>query len=307
MEHDIGSPHSGLSPRARGIAEINIAVLVFAGTSLFATLIPLPVTSIIFGRSAVAAVALLIFSAIRRIDIRLRTRRDRLVMLSLGVILALHWLSYFQALQVSSVAIGTISLHTYPIMTVLVEPLIDRKRLQMTDALLAGVVLVGIIVLVPEFSLQSSVSQGVLWGILSAALFTARNLVTRRYVQRFAGSTVMFYQTLVTALVLLPVVLARGGMEAVAGEWPQFLLLGTVFTALAQSLYAASLKHLSAKTVAIIATLLPLYGSIAAAVVLGEIPAIRTVVGGVIVLAAVLAETIRAARMNDDRQPQEET
>lgn len=283
------------SKRVRNLVELNIAVLLFGGTSLFAKLIDLPVPYIIFGRSAVAAAALLVVCLAARFAIRPESRRDFLIMAGLGVVLAVHWVTYFQAVRVSTVAVGIISLHTYPVITVLVEPIVDRTRIRGFDIFLAIVVVVGIVILVPELSLESAVSRGVLWGVGSAFLFTIRNLVVRRFVQRYTGATMMLYQTAVSALVLLPVVAAVGGLAPTVAEWPRFLLLGTIFTALAQSLYAASLKHLSAKTVAIVATLLPLYGAILAWLILGEIPTLRTVVGGLVVIGAVVIETVRAA------------
>ncbi len=281
--------------RIRNLVELNVAVLLFGGTSLFAKIIDLPVPSVIFGRSAVAALAILAYSAMTRSSLRPLRRGDLAVLLGMGVVLAVHWVTYFQAIRLSTVAIGTISLHTYPIITVLAEPFVDRTRLRTADAVLALVVLAGIIVLVPEFSLASAASQGVLWGVASAILFTARNLVVRRYVQRYSGATLMLYQTGVSALVLLPFVTLTGGLAPAIGEWPLLLLLGTIFTALTQSLYAASLRTLPAKTVAIIATLLPLYSALLALLVLGEVPTIRTVIGGLIVVGAVMVETVRAA------------
>ena len=281
--------------RVRNLIELNIAVLLFGGTSLFAKIIPLPVPYVIFGRSAIAAVAILIYSLLTGTSMGTARRGDLPVLLGLGVVLAIHWVTYFQAVRVSTVAIGTISLHTYPIITVLVEPFVDRTKIRVPDALLALVVLGGIVVLVPEFSLTSEISQGVAWGVISAALFTARNLVVRRYVQRYAGSTLMLYQTVVSALVLAPYVIATGGMRLTLAEWPAFLLLGTVFTALTQSLYAGSLRTLPAKTVAIIATLLPLYSAILALLILDETPDVRTIAGGLIVVGAVMVETVRAS------------
>jgi drug/metabolite transporter (DMT)-like permease len=300
MRSDNGTNHPELTRpqpdgRARSLVELNIAVLLFAGTSLFAKIIPLPVTHIIFGRSAVAALAILVYSVATRASLRPARRGDLRVLIGLGVILAVHWITYFQAVRVSTVAIGTISLHTYPIITVLVEPMVDRTRLRATDAALAFVVLAGIVILVPELSLTSTVSQGVLWGVVSAVLFTARNLVVRRFVQRYTGATLMLYQTAVSAIVLLPYMLLARGLPQTIGEWPLFLLLGTVFTALTQSLYAGSLRTLPAKTVAIIATLLPLYSAVLATFVLGEVPAVRTIIGGLVVVGAVMVETVRAA------------
>ncbi len=281
--------------RTRNLVELNVAVVLIGGTTLFAKIIDLPIPYVIFGRSAVAAVAILLFSAVKRSSVRPRRHGDLTVLLGMGVLLAVHWVTYFQAIRVSTVAIGTISLHTYPIITVLAEPFVNRTRLRAADAALALVVLAGIVVLVPEFSLVTAITRGVLWGVASAILFTIRNLVVRRFVQRYAGSTLMLYQTAVSAAVLFPYVLLTGGTAATIGEWPLLLLLGTVFTALTHSLYAGSLRTLPAKTVAIIATLLPLYSAILALLILGEVPSIRTIVGGLIVLGAVMVETVRAS------------
>ncbi len=297
----MGTIESPDRAQMRSLIELNVAVLLFSGTSLFAKIIPLPVPSIIFGRSAIAAIALLVATMVTRTSIRPAKRGDLKVLIGLGVMLAVHWITYFQAIRVSTVAVGTIALHTYPIITVLVEPIVERKRIRLIDAVLALIVLLGIVVLVPDLSFTSSVSQGVLWGIVSAAIFTARNLIVRRFVQRYSGSTLMLYQTGVSALVLLPVVALTGGIGPTIAEWPAFLLLGTVFTALTQSLYAGSLKHLSAKTVSIIATMLPLYSAIMAIIFLNEVPTIRTILGGGIVVGAVLIETARATRSRPKR------
>jgi len=69
-----------------------------------------------------------------------------------------------------------------------------------------------------------------------------------------------------------------------------------VFTAIPQTLFAASLKSLSTKTVSIIATLLPFYGALLGYLVHGETVALRTAIGGLIILACVLFETFRAAK-----------
>ncbi|MFP4113840.1 MAG: DMT family transporter [Spirochaetales bacterium] len=282
--------------RFRSLIQLNAAVVLFGGPALFAKLIELPAPYVIFGRSLVAALALALFVLVTRRGFRPAKRRDLAILVGSGVLLAAHWVSYFHAVQVSTVAVGTISLHTYPIITVLVEPLVDRTRVKPPDVLLALIVLVGAVVLVPDFSLASGTTRGVLWGVGSAFIFTARNLVVRRFVQRYSGPFVMFCQTAVTALVLLPFVWSTGGLGATARWWPHFLLLGTAFTAVNQSLYASSLRHLSAKTVSIIATLLPLYTTVLAVFILGEIPTARTIVGGAIVIVAVMAETLRAAR-----------
>jgi drug/metabolite transporter (DMT)-like permease len=73
------------------------------------------------------------------------------------------------------------------------------------------------------------------------------------------------------------------------------LLLGVVFTAIPQTLFAASFKNLSAKTVGIIATLLPFYGALFGYFIHDEKVTLRTAMGGLVILACVFFEIIRSA------------
>lgn len=290
-----------MNPRTRNLLEVNAAVLLWSGTALFAKLIPLPVPLIILGRSAVAVLALAVFLRLTGQRYRLNSRRDVAGVLLIGVFLGIHWLSYFQAIRVSTVAVGIIALHTYPILTILLEPLFFRERLQWVDVWCGLAVMAGILVLVPEFRLDSDVTQGVLWGVFSAVFFALRNLLTRAYVRRYSGSTLMFYQVLVIAVLMIPYALARPPV-ADARSLGLLALLGVGFTALPQTLFTSGHAHLKAKTVSIIATLLPVYGAISAFLLLGEVPSGRTIVGGVIVVGTVVVETLRSIRSGPDTE-----
>jgi drug/metabolite transporter (DMT)-like permease len=281
-----------MTARRQSLLELNAAVLLWAGTALFAKWIPLPAFQITALRSVVAAGALLLVLRWQGGDLAPGGRRDFGLLIAGGLAMAAHWVTYFEAIQVSTVAIGILSLHTYPVMTALAEPLLFKERLRPLDVALALLVLVGVAVLVPDFSLASNITRGVLIGVLSAACFTGRNLLTRGVVTRHSGTKVTFYQLAASAVALLPVALIWGEplTPRTAG---QLALLGLLFTALPHTLYTRSLQHLKARSVGVIATLLPIYGAISAAVLLGEIPSVRTVVGGGIILAAVSLETWR--------------
>jgi drug/metabolite transporter (DMT)-like permease len=63
--------------------------------------------------------------------------------------MAAHWVTYFQAIQVSTVAVGILA-RTYPVMTALAEPLVFGERLRVLDAILALVVFAGVAILCPN-------------------------------------------------------------------------------------------------------------------------------------------------------------
>ncbi len=283
-----------MKPKTANLIQLNAAVLIWGGTAMFAKgTAAIPVSHIISLRSLIAAAALLGFLIIRGDRIRVKAGHYW-IMLLLGVLLCFHWLTYFQALRVSTAAVAILALHTYPVFTAIIEPFIFGEKLRKIDIGLAVAVLAGVLIMTPEVSLSNTTTQGILLGVVSGLFFMARNLLTRKYVQEYSSSTLMFWQVLVTGVVLLPVFL-------VGSETPEYTpqtfgllaLLGVVFTALPHTLYSASFKNLSAKTVGILATLLPFYGAVMGYLIYDETVTLRTVIGGLLIFACIIFETVR--------------
>jgi drug/metabolite transporter (DMT)-like permease len=274
---------------------LNIAVLMWGGTAMFAKGIALPVSHIICWRSLIGAAALLVVLLPKGRPFAVKKDKHYGLMVALGLLLCVHWLTYYRALKVSTAAVAILALHTYPVITALIEPFIFRERLRKSDVALALLVFAGIVVMTPELSLSNATTQGIALGIVSGLFFMARNLLTRKYVHHYSSSALMFWQMLVTGAVLVPWVVADG----VDLSWRSgglLLLLGVVFTAVPHTMFSASFKHLSAKTVGIIATMLPFYGAFFGYLIHDEALARRTIIGGLIVLVGIVFETLQSVR-----------
>ena len=200
--------------KRKSLAGLHIANILLAGTGLFAKLIDLPAIDIIARRCLLAAVFLLIITFALKRTFVFERLRDCLLMLLCGLLMCVHWVTFFHAMQVSTVAIGMIALYTYPVMTVLVEPLWQGQRPKRIDVLCGLLVLAGVCLLVPDFSLRTGAALGVMWGLVSAATFTLRNIVQRQYLGAYRGDTAMFYQSLIAGLAAWPFVRhASAGLE----------------------------------------------------------------------------------------------
>lgn len=281
---------NNVTARQSGLLELHLAVMLFGGTALFSKLIPLSALDITLLRCAVAAIVLALIVKLSRARLQLVDAKDYLVAIGLGVLVSLHWVTYFASMQLSSVAIGMIAFFTYPVMTVLIEPLVTGSRLKMTDVISGVLVLIGVILLIPEPSLGNDTTLGIAIGVLSAMLFTARNLLHKRYFSRYSGPHAMFYQTLVAVIFLFPWHQAQLS-DISSHVWWLILLLGIVFTAAPHALFAAALRNLSAKTVGLVSCLQPFYGAMLALFLLGEQLSTRTVIGGLLIVATAIFET----------------
>lgn len=279
----------------KGLLSVHSAVLIFGLTALFSKLITLTALEITLLRSIFAVAFILAIFIWQKKSLRLINSKDYGLVTVLGVLLALHWVTYFHAMQVSSIAVGVIALYTFPVMTVFLEPLFHGKNPHINDILSALLVLFGVYLLVPEFSLNNETTQGILWGVLSALFFALRNIIQGHYFKGYTARHSLFYQMLVTIIVLLP--FSYDVMPDVTHiQWGQLLILGVFFTAVPHTLFAFSLLNLKAKTVSLVACVQVVYATVFAALLLSEWPQLSTVIGGLIVLSAAMYESYTAGR-----------
>jgi len=284
-----------MTPARLGLPALYLSIFLLSLTGLFAKLIPLDATSIIQLRSLVAIVGLAGFMAVRRRRFRIAGVRAGLGVYGLGLLLGLHWVSFFHAMQVSTVAVGMLAMFTFPVITILLEPVFCGRRLTAGDVLAGLAVLVGLGIMVgPGLTdLQRPVTLGVLSGVVSALLFALRNLLQKYWFAGASSESLMFHQVIAITLLLAPFIDLPHIQALDAGGIVMIVLLGLVCTATGHTLLTFSLKQLPAKSVALIQCLQPPVAALLAWWVMGENPGVRVLVGGGVVLAVAAYESLR--------------
>lgn len=277
---------------------MHLTVALLGATGLFSKIIPLSATDITFGRSLIACIVLALIVRISGASLRLQSARDYWLALGLGLLMSAHWVTYFAAMQYSSVSVGMIALFTFPVIAVLLEPFFEKIQLVWQDLVSALVVLFGIVLIVPEANLDNDVTLGILIGVFSAFLYALRNLIHRKHFSHYSGAQAMTYQTLVIFVSLL-LFTSDDLLQADWDVYRDLLILGTLLTALPHALIAASLKHLRVKTFALVACMQPLYGVVFAILLLNESPGWQTLMGGILVISAAIYETVNAQKLHN--------
>lgn len=279
-----------LNKKLQGLLSVHIAVALFGVAGVFAKLLTIEPALIVFGRTFFACVALLVVLPLVKGDMRLKEGKDALGFLLMGTILALHWVTFFHSIQISTVAIGLLTFSTFPIFVTFFEPLFFKERLRVIDIFVCLVVFLGLILVIPDLDFQNNLTIGAFWGVFSGLTFAFLSILNRTFVSNYPAMTIAFYQNMIASLVLLPVV---GGtvLTTTAHELRLLVLLGVVFTALAHSFFIRGLLHVKAQLASVIASLEPVYGIVLAMVLLKEIPTVRECIGGCIIVGAIVFAT----------------
>ncbi len=263
-----------------------------AATGLFSQVIDLPAWDITGYRTWIAASVLFAWVWWREGHVKLNSAQDYRRMLVLGALLCVHWITYFHSMQVSNIAVGMLSLYAYPVMTVFMEPLLKGTKIDWGDVASGMFVVVGIYFLVPEFDISNSMTQGVLWGLVSAFTFALRNLLLGHWFSGQSSARSMSYQVLIVALLMTPVILTSTHKPTHV-DWGLMLILGLFFTAFSHTLFGNALRYLKAKTVALVACIQPVYGVIYGVIFMHNIPNTATFIGGAIIVTAAAYESLR--------------
>jgi len=286
-----------MSDSKHGLSILYVAVFLLALNGLFAKLIPLDATSITQLRSVLAGITLILFALLRKRKLKLDTGRQYIGIYLIGVVMGLHWICFFYSMQVSTVAIGMLSLFTYPIITVLLEPFYNKQKLLTSDVLAGLVVLFGVYMMVSDdlHSFNSNTVQGVIWGVVSAFLFSLRNLLQKYYYPEVSSDRLMLHQVIAISIMLLLFVDYPNVVLLDTGDWLTLVLLGVISTAMGHTLLSYSLKHLAAKSIAMISCLQPFFATIFAWIILNEVPTNSVLLGGVIIVSVALYESLKKA------------
>ncbi len=283
------------SQHLKHVIELNIAVLLVSTSGILGRYISMPPPVTIWLRCLLAVVILGAYIRYKKIDLKIKRKKDWVTIILSGLFFGAHWITYFYALKLSNVAIGMLSLFTYPVITALLEPLFFKTKLNVKHVLLGIIVLIGVYFLSPEFNLENNHTKGVLFGLISAVFYAIRNILMKKKAADYHGSMLMFYQMVIITLVLWPVLFIFE-VKPSTNDWQALLVLALVTTSIGHTLFVMSFKNFSISTASIMSSVQPIYGIIFGFLLLNEIPSGNTLIGGFLILTTVVIESINSRK-----------
>ena len=290
---------SASSSHRIGIISILVALPFVSLTGLFGKFLTIAPLLIVQGRSIFAFGTLLIALVVMRKKLFFQDYREWIWLMFSGSILGIHWIAFFEAIQVSTVAIGLLSFASYPLFTTLLEPLFFKEVLRRKNVIAALIVICGLAIMAtsseePNAIISGSVIQGLLWGLLAGFGFSVLTLLNRGYVRNHSPLLLTCWQNGFAALVLLPWSLTESWMIS-GKDWGLLFVLGVICTVGGHTLLINGLRHVKAQIASLlIAGLEPVGAIVFALFLLGEIPSLQTLLGGLLIIGTTFLITNRA-------------
>ena len=267
---------------------MHAATVLFGLSAIFGKLISGSASVLVCGRALFAVAFLgLLCMGLRDRPWRGVGGRALTGLLISGVLLTVHYVSFFVGIKLGGVAVGSLGFACFPAFATLCEAVFFKERPTRREYALIALVTAGLVLIAPTLSLHDDATLGLVWGIGSGAVYSVLAVANRLAVTNVPGVKASWWQNVVILVCLLPFT-AEGLGAASAEDWLWIACLGILCTGVAYTLYVSSLTVLKARLAAVIIALEPVYSILAAWLLLDDTPALRTICGGALIIGAVL-------------------
>jgi drug/metabolite transporter (DMT)-like permease len=276
--------------------QLHFLVFLFGFTAVLGKLVSIPSVEMVFYRTLLAAIGMMIVMILMRKSFYISRGKDLVKLFLTGLIVAIHWLTFFASGRVSNPSVSLIGFATCSFWAAIIEPIAKRKKIRPMEVGLGIAVLMGLYLI---FSFNFEYPLGLFLGILSgltAALFSTINSKIVNRVNEFA---ITFYEMVGACVsvslffIIYQKYFTNEPLQLIPlpADWFYIGLMAIACSVYAYSAMIQLSKKISVFFIQLALNLEPLYGITLAILVFGqkEILSWNFYAGTLIILGAVAA------------------
>lgn len=272
-------------------------ILMWGFTGILGKLIHLDAFNIVWFRVVIALLSLGIALAFLKKSVSLTSGKELIKIMGVGLLVTIHWITFFTAIQLSTASLGILCLSTTTLHVTWLEPLVMKRKFSWLEFSMGLLVVYGIYFVSSDFN--STEFLALVYGLvaaLCAALFSVFNAALSQTIPSYK---ITFYEMLTGVVFLSMILIYRGKMDSTlfVMAWSDFvwlLFLGILCTSFAFLATIEVVKRLGAFTVSLSINLEPVYTILLAIFILNEDKLLgrQFYVGTLIIIAVVILNAI---------------
>lgn len=283
------------SDNIKSYIHLHFIVFIWGFTAVLGALITLDALPLVWFRMSIAVIIIMLFIIIKKIPLTV-PKKVLVGFIFSGLVIAVHWLTFFMAIKVSNVSVTLACLSTGAFFASLLEPLFSGRKIIWYEVLFGLVVIGGLYII---FSFEGNFLTGILLALVSAFLSALFAVINANYAKKYSPVIVSFYELGGGVLFFSLYLLFTGSFDAAfftvsASDWLWLFALGSFCTAYAFIASVHVMKFLSPYTVMLTINMEPVYGIILAVVVFNEKEKMSTAfyIGAAVILSTVIINGI---------------
>ncbi|PCJ96940.1 MAG: EamA family transporter [Flavobacteriaceae bacterium] len=281
--------------KLRNYLHLHFIIFIWGFTAVLGALISIDAIPLVWYRMLLAVVFVVLYIKIKGFSIKV-PRRVLLGLVITGIIIALHWITFFMAIKVSNVSVTLAIMSTGALFTAILEPFWYKRKMIWYEVLLGGIVIVGLYII---FKIETEYVFGIVLALTASFLASVFALINGKYVKQYRASIISFYELLSGMVFVSCYLLFSGTIDMdffvlTINDWFYLVLLASICTAYAFIAGVHVMRHISPYTVMLSVNMEPVYGIILAFLILGDKEKMspQFYVGALIIFATVIANGI---------------
>lgn len=288
-----------LSDNTKSYLHLHLIVFIWGFTAILGALISLDALPLVWFRMLFAVGFIAVFVYFKKLSLRV-SKKSLLQFIFAGLIIALHWFTFFKAIKVSNVSVTLACLSTGAFFASLLEPILYGKKVVWYEVFLGILVIVGLYII---FNVEGNYWEGIILALISAFLSALFAVINSKFVKEHDATVISFYE-LAGGVFFFSILLLFGNsfntvfFQLTTQDFVYLLILSSVCTAYAFIASTSVMKFLSPYTVMLTINLEPIYGIILAVLIFKEKEqmSFEFYIGALIILFTVLLNVIIKSR-----------
>lgn len=282
--------------KLKNYLHLHFLVFIAGFTAILGNLISIGSIPLVWFRMLIAGILMFIYIKFIRLKIKV-DRRTMFQFFGAGVIIALHWITFFEAIKQSNISITLAMFSTGAFFASFIEPLIHARKIIWYEILFGIVVIIGVFLIT-----QSEIKyiNGILLGISSALFSTLFAVINGKFIKNHSATIISFYEFISgVAFITLFILIFKGGFSLEffnlsKADWIYLFILASICTAYAFIGAVHVMKYISPYTVVLSYNLEPVYGITLALILFPETETMSSqfYYGAILVLFTVLMDGI---------------
>jgi len=288
-----------LSDNTKSYLHLHWIVFIWGFTAVLGRLITLDALPLVWFRMLFAVFFIFIYIKIKKVPIKL-PKRILLKFLVAGLVIALHWFTFFRAIKVSNVSITLACLSTGAFFTSIIEPIFFNKKVVWYEIFFGLIVVLGLTII---FNVEGKYMEGIILALISAFLSASFAVINSKFVKDYEPTIISFYELVGGVLFFSLFLLGTSSFDAkffqlTANDFMYLMILSSICTAYAFIASTAVMKFLSPYTVMLTINLEPIYGILLAVIIFKDKEQMSPAfyVGAAVILITVIVNGIIKSR-----------
>ena len=275
---------------------LHFLVFIAGFTAILGEVITIGSIALVWHRMFIALVLTFLFLIYKGYNLIINTKN--LLKFSIaGIIIALHWITFFEAIEQSNISITLAMFSTGAFFASLLEPIFFKRKVRPVEIILGFLVICGVFIIL-NANINSFI--GVVLGITSALLASLFSVLNGKLVQKNNPVVISFYEFLSGVIFILLYLIFSGNLaeltitSLISYDYLYIFILGSICTAYAFIASVHILKYLSPYTLVLTYNLEPVYGILLAIFIFPETEKMEFsfYVGTLIILSTIIINSI---------------